>query len=78
MKSFRFRESVWGCLGLWVAVTAAEPRGGRDKNRANQPTQNSTSLSVPAHPFDVVLGRPTRDSVTVSVLAYQNAEGCIA
>jgi predicted phosphodiesterase len=32
---------------------------------------------VPAHPFDIVLGRPTADSVTVSVLGYEDREGQI-
>jgi 3',5'-cyclic AMP phosphodiesterase CpdA len=32
---------------------------------------------VPAHPFDVVLGRPTNHSVTASVLAYEDCEGVI-
>ena len=32
---------------------------------------------VPAHPLDVVLGRPTRDSVTASVLSYADREGKI-
>lgn len=32
---------------------------------------------VPAHPLDIVLGRPTRDSVTASVLAYADREGVI-
>jgi len=32
---------------------------------------------VPAHPLDVVLGRPTKNSVTASVLAYADREGVI-
>ncbi|MEK0446184.1 MAG: hypothetical protein RLZZ399_1505 [Verrucomicrobiota bacterium] len=32
---------------------------------------------VPAHPLDVVLGRPSARSVTVSVLAYEDREGRI-
>lgn len=69
------------CLFLSVCVALAAPagkRGGRGKGNKEQPTQNSKCNDVPAHPFDVVLGRPTRDSVTVSVLAYQDAEGWIA
>ncbi len=31
-----------------------------------------------SHPLDMVLGRPTRDSVTLSVLVYEDAEGRIA
>lgn len=33
---------------------------------------------VPAHPFDIVLVRPTRDSITVSVVASADEEGSIA
>lgn len=32
---------------------------------------------VPAHPFDLLLGRPTASSVTASVLAYEDREGMI-
>lgn len=32
---------------------------------------------VPAHPFDIVLGRPTKNSVTASVLSYANREAVI-
>lgn len=33
---------------------------------------------VPAHPLDVVLGRPTNNSITASVLAYADRDGLIA
>ena len=32
---------------------------------------------VPPHPFDIVVVRPTRDSMTVSVVAYSDEEGAI-
>ena len=73
------RPVVWLCLLVGVALAAPEGgRGGRDKGGKGQPTQNSACNNVPAHPFDLVLGRPTRDSVTLSVLAYQDIEACIA
>jgi len=79
MKSPVVRTAAWVCLCACVALAAPEgKRGGRGKGNKEQPTQNSECNNVPVHPFDVVLGRPTRDSVTVSVLAYQDAEGCIA
>ncbi len=71
------RPAVWLCLLACVALAAPEGKQGRDKGNGKQPTQNSACNDVPAHPFDLVLGRPTRDSVTLSVLAYQDAEGCI-
>lgn len=33
---------------------------------------------VPVHAVDVVLGRPTKDSITASILAYADREGVIA
>jgi predicted phosphodiesterase len=71
-------RSLGLALGLSAIATAAENGRGRDQRVPNQPTQNSPCLNVPVHPFDVVLGRPTRDSVTASVLTYQDAEGCLA
>ena len=35
----------------------------------------SAAFDVPAHPVDVILGRPTGTSVTVSVVAYQDGDG---
>lgn len=34
--------------------------------------------TVPEHPFDLILARPTDKSITVSVLAYKDVEGYIA
>ena len=36
------------------------------------------ACDVPAHSFDIVLGRPTNHGVTVRVLAYQDLEGLLA
>jgi len=33
---------------------------------------------VPAHPFDLILGRPTPQAITLSVLAYRELEGFVA
>jgi hypothetical protein len=41
-------------------------------------TTNQFSLAVPDHPYDLILGRPEKDSVTASVLAYQDMEGLLA
>jgi hypothetical protein len=35
---------------------------------------NIFNLAVPAHEFDLILGRPEKNSVTLSVLAYHNLE----
>ncbi|MCY2992499.1 MAG: metallophosphoesterase [Planctomycetota bacterium] len=68
--------SLFLCAGL--ALGAAEGQRGRDQRGGQQPTQNSACNEVPAHPLDLILGRPTREAVTISVLVYQDTEGCIA
>ena len=62
--------------GLVVAQGAGdkpERKGG-----SKQPVQTSKCNDVPAHPFDLILGRPTTKSVTVSVLSYDDVEGWLA
>jgi hypothetical protein len=63
------------CTG--VAVRAADEKPAR-KGGSRQPIQTSKCNDVPAHPFDLILGRPTSNSVTVSLLCYDDAEGFIA
>ena len=62
------------CVGL--AAHAADEKPAR-KGGSRQPIQRSTCNDVPAHQFDLILGRPTSDSVTVSVLCYQDTDGWI-
>jgi hypothetical protein len=50
-------------------------RGGAAGGRAGPPWIFRTD--VPAHDIDVVLGRPTRDSVVVSVRTTADSEGCV-
>ena len=63
------------CGGLLAHADDEKPvhRGG-----PHQPVQTSQCNNVPAHPFDLILARPASNSVTVSVLCYNNAEGLIA
>ena len=61
---------------LWAAQAADD--GPVRKGGSRQPVQASPCNDVPAHPFDLILGRPTSNSVTVSVMCYQEAEGFIA
>jgi phosphodiesterase/alkaline phosphatase D-like protein len=37
----------------------------------------AAAFDVPDHPVDVILGRPTGTSITVSVVAYQNGDGYV-
>jgi hypothetical protein len=62
-----------------VAATSIPPTPDRPtpaNNRGSDATQSMTFV-VPAHPIDVILGRPTQNSITASVLAYQDVEGYI-
>ena len=76
------RRVPWPPVWLWLcaclAVTAAESRRGDRKGGANQPQQKSACLDVPTQAFDLILSRPAANSVTISVLSYQDAEGFIA
>ncbi len=63
-----------GEKGGRVAGERTPRKGGGSK----QPVQTSTGSDVEVHPFDLILGRPTLDSVTVSVLCYEDTEGSLA
>ena len=61
------------CSGMVLGATEEKP--GRNKGGRKQPTQNSACNDVPTHPIrHLVLGRPTGDSITLSVLDYKDSE----
>jgi len=60
-----------------LAAHAADEKPTR-KGGSRPPVQTSKCNDVPAHPFDLILSRPTSNSVTVSVLCYDDAEDFIA
>jgi len=60
-----------------LASHAADQKPAR-KGGLKQPIQTSKCNDVPAHPFDLILGRPTSNSVTVRVLCYEAEEGFVA
>ena len=62
--------------GLAVAQGAGDKPGR--KGGSKQPVQTSNCNDIPAHRFDLILGRPTTKSVTVSVLSYDEVEGWLA
>ena len=72
MKHWRFALLI--CAGL-TALAADAPLGRRGSSR--QPVQSTQNCIVPAHPFDLILGRQTDRSITVSVLCYANTEGSL-
>lgn len=63
------------CLGF-ATYAAVENSAGKGGSR--QPVQNSKCNDVPARPFDLILGRPESNSVTLSVLCYSDVEGFIS
>jgi hypothetical protein len=64
-------------LGTALVTPVAAEKPARQQGGSRQPVQTSTASEVPAHAFDVILGRPTGTSITVSVLCYSDAEACI-
>lgn len=77
-----------GGLGVWSAMAAqdaAGKTGGRGARRGQaQETrpgrggpQGGFRTATPAHPYDVVLGRPTDNAVTVSVLAGEDGHASV-
>lgn len=76
MKTFR---SFSLCLLLAFCVLVLV---GRTQDRPNRRSGNSETglpatfhTETPAHVYDITLTRPTRDAVTVSILAYQQLAG---
>ena len=63
---------------LLIVLLGAGLLGGAGDGPSRMPSQESKCNDVPAHPFDVILGRPETDSVTASVLCYADADGFIA
>jgi hypothetical protein len=53
------------------------PAAGAPANNRGSDAMQSMTFDVPAHPIDVILGRPTQNSISLSVLAYQDVEGFI-
>jgi len=78
--------AAFAALASLVALSADEkPRGPGGKGGGKRAPDGAIDdprflfkTDVPAHPLDVVLGRPTKNSATVSVLAYSDREGAIA
>lgn len=62
---------------MLVSVAAAAEEPAVRKGGSHQPIQRSVCLDVPPHAFDLLLGRPTSNSVTVSVRCDRNTEGWI-
>ncbi|MEQ1859210.1 MAG: metallophosphoesterase family protein [Chthoniobacteraceae bacterium] len=77
-----FTAAVFAVCASLVAFAADETKRGPDggKRGPDAPVDDARFLfrtEVPAQAVDVILGRPTKHSVTVSVLAYADREGAI-
>ena len=72
-------SGVWLGCGLAVAAVAAPGDASPDKPRGHHSTSgaNVFHVSVPEHPYDLILARPEKDQVTLSVLAYHDLEGYV-
>jgi hypothetical protein len=57
-----------------LMAQAADDKSIR-KGGSRQPVQTSKCNEVPAHPFDLILARPTANSITASALCYEATEG---
>jgi len=64
------------CVLALPAFGAAAIEDAGHGHRAQTGT-NSFNLAVPAHDYDLILARPEKNSVTLSMLAYHDTEGCV-
>jgi len=80
-------NSISAACWMWlVALSAFQlTECGAQTNAAkvarghhSQSVTNLFNLAVPAHPYDLILARPQKISVTLSALAYHDAEGGVA
>jgi hypothetical protein len=62
--------------GLGALARDARPATARGQRAPR--TTNNFNVAVPAHSYDLILARPEKNSVTLSVLAYQDMEGYAA
>jgi len=83
-KSVSVRGSALCALALLASavLTASAqekrpPRKGPDRDGPSDDVRFLFKTEVPAHPLDVVLGRPTADAVTLSVRAAFEGEGMV-
>jgi hypothetical protein len=67
--------SVVCLLGTVAEAGDAKPAASRGHRAPG--TVNQFQLDVPAHAYDLILARPERDSVTLSILAYEDLEGYV-
>jgi hypothetical protein len=55
---------------LPTPVPTQKPHGQNPPQGQGSDASQSLNFEIPAHPYDVILGRPTSNSITFSLLAY--------
>ena len=53
-----------------TSIPTEKPRGQNPPQGQGSDATQSLNFDIPAHPFDAILGRPTSNSITFSLLAY--------
>jgi hypothetical protein len=71
------RLLIAGSAALPALLTHAAPQAPSARRGAAGDLPPCFRTEVPAHPYDIILGRPTDRSVAASVLSYAKAEGYI-
>jgi hypothetical protein len=78
-------KALMSCLALVCALALPGPgaptsadKPATSRGHRTQGTTNYFNVTVPAHAFDLLLVRPENNSITLSVLAYQDMEGFVA
>ena len=65
------RKKYAHILLLMLSLTGFAQRNDR---QPDQRPESTFQTVVPAHNYDLILCRPTNQSITISVLSYKNAE----
>lgn len=67
----------WGCLLCVVVCLFTELSDAQPQRNPKRNTAATFYTDVPAHPFDLILGRPTDAAITLSILTYQDLTGYV-
>ena len=65
------------CIISWPVLGAPTNEANGVHGHRAQEAANYFNVAVPAHAYDLILARPEKTSMTLSVLAYQDLEGFV-
>ena len=72
----KFKREISLLLGLVIFTFAVGQQNEKPKNSRKDNREEAVfNTVVPTHPFDVILGRPTANSITLSILCYKPTSG---